>query len=100
VPESFGRAAVEPQVMGKPVIASDHGGTAETIVPGETGWLVAPGDSEAWARALAEAMDAGPARLRAIGERAANRSRRLYPVEAMCEATLAAYQRVLEARAR
>jgi glycosyltransferase involved in cell wall biosynthesis len=100
VPESFGRAAVEPQVMGKPAIASDHGGTTETIVPGETGWLVPPGDAAAWAEAMAEAIDAGPARLKAMGERAATRSRRLYPVEAMCEATLAAYTRVLEARAR
>ena len=32
VPESFGRTAVEPQAMGRPVIASNHGGTTETVV--------------------------------------------------------------------
>lgn len=100
VPESFGRAAVEPQVMGKPVIGSDHGGTSETIVHGETGWLAPPGDVQAWARALASAIDAGPLKLREMGQRAAGRTRQLYPVEAMCQATLSAYERVLEARAQ
>ena len=98
-PESFGRAAVEPQVMGKPVLASDHGGATETVAPGETGWLVKSGDAAAWAAALARAMDAGPGRLSAMGATAANRARQLYSVDAMCQATLAAYGRVLEARA-
>lgn len=100
VPESFGRAAVEPQVMGRPVIGSDHGGTSETIVHGETGWLAPPGDVDAWASALSQAIDAGPDALKAMGERAAGRTRQLYPVEAMCQATLSAYERVLEARAQ
>ena len=38
-PEGFGRVAVEAQAMGKPVIATDHGGSRETVLPGETGWL-------------------------------------------------------------
>lgn len=97
-PESFGRTAVEPQVMGKPVLASDHGGTTETVVSGETGWLVAVDDAGAWANAMARAIEMGPARLAAMGQAAANRARRLYSVDAMCEATLAAYARVLAAR--
>lgn len=97
-PESFGRTAVEPQVMGKPVLASDHGGTTETVVSGETGWLVKVDDPEAWALALTKAIDLGPPRLAAMGQAAANRARRLYSVEAMCEATLAAYGHVLAAR--
>jgi glycosyltransferase involved in cell wall biosynthesis len=98
VPESFGRAAVEPQAMGKPVIASAHGGTTETILDGKTGWLVPPGDPEAWAKAIAAAIDLGPAKLAAMGQLAASRVRQLYSNEAMCAATLAAYERVLEAR--
>lgn len=98
-PESFGRTAVEPQVMGKPVLASDHGGTTETVLPGETGWLVKVDDAEAWAVAMAKAIDIGGPRLAAMGQAAANRARRLYSVDTMCEATLAAYSRVLEARA-
>lgn len=99
VPESFGRTAVEPQVMGRPVVASKLGGMTETVISGETGWLAAPGDVEAWTHTLGRAMEAGPARLQAMGQAAANRARRLYSVDAMCAATLQAYERVLEARA-
>ena len=98
-PESFGRAAVEPQVMERPVIVSAHGGAVETVVEGETGWKVAPGDVEAWARAMTTAIEAGGERRRAMGQIAAARARRLYSVNAMCEATLEVYARVLEARA-
>ncbi|MDP3854884.1 glycosyltransferase family 4 protein [Phenylobacterium sp.] len=98
-PESFGRTAVEPQVMGKPVLASDHGGTTETVLSGETGWLVKADDPEAWAAAMAKVCDLGPGALAAMGQTAANRARRLYSVDAMCQATLEAYGRVLEARA-
>lgn len=98
-PEAFGRTAVEPQVMGRPVMASDHGATRETVVPGETGWLVAPGDAEAWADALLEACEAGAAGRQAMGQAARARARRLYSVDAMCEATLDVYARILRARA-
>lgn len=99
VPESFGRAAVEPQAMGRPVIAGAHGGTLETVVDGETGWLAAPGDVEAWAAAIATAIDLGPTGRARIGAAAMVRARTLYRTDAMCEATLKAYERVLEARA-
>ena len=46
-PEAFGRVAAEAHAMGRPVIASDHGGARETVIAGETGWLVPPGDSDA-----------------------------------------------------
>lgn len=98
-PESFGRTAVEPQVMERPVIVSDHGGARETVVEGETGWRAPPGDLEAWVRAMTTAITVGGARRRAMGEAAASRARRLYSVNAMCEATLEVYARVLEARA-
>lgn len=97
-PEAFGRTAVEPQVMGRPVLASDHGAPRETVVPGETGWLVAPGDAEAWADALLLACEAGAAGRQTMGLAARTRARRLYSVDAMCEATLKVYARVLGAR--
>jgi glycosyltransferase involved in cell wall biosynthesis len=98
IPESFGRTAVEPQAMGKPVLASDLGGMTETIVPGETGWLIPPGDAEAWAQCLGHALDLSPSKRAAMGQAAANRATRLYSVDAMCAAYLSAYARVLEAR--
>ena len=98
VPESFGRAAVEPQVMGRPVIASDDAATTETVLPGETGWLAPPGDVEAWSRAMAEAQDLGRPALAAMGAEARARAARLYSNDAMCAATLAVYEQVLKAR--
>ncbi|MCY1647056.1 glycosyltransferase family 4 protein [Caulobacter sp. SL161] len=94
-PEAFGRTAVEPQVMGRPVMAADHGATRETVVPGETGWLVAPGDAEAWAAALLEAVEIGASGRQSMGRAARLRARRLYSVDAMCEATLKVYAQVL-----
>jgi glycosyltransferase involved in cell wall biosynthesis len=95
-PEAFGRTAVEPQAMGRPVIAADHGAPRETVLAGETGWLPPPGDAPALADAMAEAIAAGGARRAAMGAAGLARARRLYSVEAMCEATLQVYARVLE----
>lgn len=95
-PEAFGRTAVEPQLMGRPVLAAAHGAPCETVVDGTTGWLVPPGDPEAWATAMAGALDVGPRRRAAMGEAGRARARALYSVEAMVEATFAAYRRVLE----
>jgi glycosyltransferase involved in cell wall biosynthesis len=97
-PEAFGRTAVEPQAMGVPVIAADHGATRETVVPGETGWLVRPGDATAWADALQAAIALGPEGRARMGAAAAERTRRLYSVEAMCAATLEVYAQVLGRR--
>ena len=98
VPESFGRAAVEPQAMGRPVIASNHGGVTETVLEGQTGWLAPVEDPDAWARALARAIDLRPNKRQEMGELGRSRARQLYSADAMCALTLAAYERVLEAR--
>jgi glycosyltransferase involved in cell wall biosynthesis len=97
VPESFGRTAVEPQAMGRPVIASNHGGTTETVVDGISGWLVPPDKPDAWAGAMTRAIDLGPGKRGEMGQAGMNRTRQLYRVDAMCAATLAAYEAVLEA---
>jgi len=99
VPESFGRAAVEPQAMGRPVIASNHGGVTETVLDGVTGWLAPVDDPAAWATALARAIDLGPTKRLEMGEVGRKRARQLYSADAMCAQTLAAYEKVLEARA-
>src|SRR6185312_13797175 len=59
------------------------------------GWLVKPGDAEAWAGVLQAAIALGPQARARMGAAAAERARRLYSVEAMCAATLAVYARVL-----
>ena len=84
--------------MRRPVLAAAHGGPAETIVDGQTGWLVAPGDPDAWTAALAKALSSTPEERAAMGERARRRVKRLYSLPAMCEATFEVYRRMLEGR--
>jgi glycosyltransferase involved in cell wall biosynthesis len=55
-PEAFGRVAAEAQAMGKPVVATAHGGALETIEDGVTGRLVPPGDAASLAQACAEVL--------------------------------------------
>ncbi len=99
-PEAFGRTAVEPQAMGRPVLAADHGAVRETVIDGETGWRVEPRDVEAWAAALKTLIDVGPDRLKAMGEAGRARVRALYSVDVMTERTLEVYQRVLAEQRR
>lgn len=59
-PEGFGRIPIEAQAMGRPVIATKHGGAMETILEGQTGWLVPPGDAGALANAIDAALSLDP----------------------------------------
>ncbi len=51
-PEPFGLVALEAMLSGRPVIASKIGGLSDTVIDGETGFLVTPGDPIALANAL------------------------------------------------
>ena len=97
-PEAFGRTGVEPQLMGRPVVAADHGATRETVVPGQTGWLAKPGDVDDWTRVLGEAIGAGAEKRTVMGRAAMARARALYSVDAMCDATLKVYADVMACR--
>ena len=57
-PETFGRASVEAQAAGVPVLASRIGGLPETLNPGVTGVLLPPGDVGAWRDAILQMCDA------------------------------------------
>ena len=94
-PEGFGRVAAEAQAMGKPVIATDHGGSREIVLGGETGWLVAPGDPAALAGALDEALALDTATREAVAYAARARVLRHFTTEAMCGQTLAVYEDLL-----
>jgi glycosyltransferase involved in cell wall biosynthesis len=64
VREQFGLVLVEGMACARPAIAVDCFGPTEIVAPGRTGWLVAPDDEAALARALAEATDAADERAR------------------------------------
>ena len=94
-PEGFGRVIVEAQAMGRPVIATGHGGAIETVIDKETGWLVPPGDSEALAKAIARALDLSPEERRAMAARAIEHIRKDFTSDTMAARTIAVYEELL-----
>lgn len=94
-PEGFGRVAVEGQAMGRMVIASDHGGSKETVLHGQTGWLVPPGDAKALAAAMKTALELPPQQRAALAAEAMSHVARHFTREAMTAATLAVYAELL-----
>ncbi len=98
-PEGFGRTIVEAQAMGRPVIASRLGAPPEMVDPGRTGWLVAPGDADALAGALAVALDLAPEARAALADAAMADVRRTYTRDVMTARTLDVYAELLEGRA-
>lgn len=88
--EAFGRIVVEAAAMGKPVIASAQGGSLETVLDGETGWLVPPNDATSLAAALREALTDTHQRRR-LGEGGRQWARKKFTTKTMCEQTLALY---------
>lgn len=97
-PEAFGRTAVEPQAMARPVLAAAHGAATETVIEGQTGWLVKPGDPAAWAAALGQALSAGPELWAEMGQAGRLRAAALYSLDRMAASTLAVYARLLAGR--
>ena len=94
-PEGFGRIIVEAQAMGRPVIATDHGGARETIVPGITGWLVPPGDPAALAAAIGEALSMTIEDRRQLAQRSIAHIAVRYTRQAMCARTIEVYEELL-----
>lgn len=93
-PEAFGRVAVEAQAMGRPVIASNHGGARETVEHGRTGWLYEPGNAGALAEAMHAALSLEGWERAHMGMAGRARVASRFTVEAMQRATLAIYEQV------
>lgn len=94
-PESFGRTSVEAQAMGKLVIAGDHGGVRETILPNETGYLVPPGDPDSLAGAIDYALQRDEDTKRAMGEYAKHHVKKHFSADIMKRKTLDVYRELL-----
>jgi glycosyltransferase involved in cell wall biosynthesis len=95
-PEAFGRVAAEAGVMGVAVIATDHGGARETILPGVSGLLTLPGEENALADAIETMIARGAEGRRAMGAKARAHILSHYTREAMCAATLALYRELID----
>jgi glycosyltransferase involved in cell wall biosynthesis len=98
-PEAFGRAVIEAGAMARPVIATAHGGSLETVLPGRTGWLVPPGETGALAAAIREAL-ADPGRARAMGEAGRAHILAQFALEAMLSREVEVYRGLIEGRHR
>lgn len=64
--EGFGLVTLETTLRGVPVLASGIEGIRDVIDDGETGWLMPPGDVDAWAEEVEARLSDRPA-LRAVG---------------------------------
>lgn len=91
-PEAFGRVPPEAAAMGKPVIATDHGGARETVLPGVSGLLTPPGDAAALAAAIANLLERPKSELSRMGEAGQAHVRANFSVERMQQETLALYE--------
>ncbi len=94
-PEAFGRIAVEAGAMERPVIASAHGGAMETVIDGESGILVPPGDATALAQAIARIGGMTADKRAIMGENGRAQASSMYSAAAMCDATLRVYSDLL-----
>jgi glycosyltransferase involved in cell wall biosynthesis len=94
-PEGFGRVVIEAQAMARPVVATNHGGAAETVTHEATGWLVPPDDAPALAAALDAALDMPAEARTALGARARAAVQAQYTVAAMQRATFEVYRALL-----
>lgn len=94
-PEAFGRVIVEAQAMGKPVIITGIGACKETVLAGETAWVIPPNDSDALASALAEALSLTEEQLAYVGDRAIDFVAERYTKQRMCAQTLNVYAELL-----
>ncbi|MDX1974960.1 MAG: glycosyltransferase family 4 protein [Rickettsiales bacterium] len=90
-PEAFGRVALEAQAMGRPVIATNHGGSLETVADQITGWLVPPGDVKALSERIEYILNAPDELLEEIGQNAVQNAQR-FSLESMCQETLKVYK--------
>ncbi len=90
-PEAFGRVAVEAQAMERPVIASALGGSLETVLDNETGWLYDGGSAEALAEKLAFALQLPREARLNMGRKGRKRVLDHFSKEMMCARTLEAY---------
>ena len=66
-PEAFGRVAVEAQSMEKPIIASNIGGSNETIIDDKTGFLFETGNSKALSQKILKVLSLDETSLKTIG---------------------------------
>ncbi len=80
LPDPLPTVILEAMALGKPVVAFRGGGVDEMVIPGETGLLVEPGDTQGLARAM-ERLLSRPEEAAEMGRMGALRFRELFSVD-------------------
>ena len=94
-PEAFGRVAVEAQSMEKPIIASNIGGSNETIVDEKTGFLFESNNAKSLSQKISKTLSLDEELLRSIGIEGRKNIIQKFNVEKMCFSTYSEYKRIL-----
>ena len=97
VTEGLGTSVLDAMAAGLPVVGTRAGGIPESVVDGQTGLLVPPGDAPALARAIADLLR-NAAKRRAFGAAGRQRARAAFSAERMVDETAAVYAAVAGAR--
>ncbi len=94
-PEAFGRVSVEAQSMQKLIIASNIGGSNETIIDEKTGFLFQSGDPKSLAQKIIRTLTMDETSLKTIGAEARKNVIKKFNVEKMCFSTYSEYKRLI-----
>ena len=94
-PEAFGRVAVEAQSMKKLIIASNIGGSKETIIDGKTGFLFESGDAKSLCDKILGALSLDDETLKTMGIEGRKNIVNKFNVEKMCFSTYSEYKKLI-----
>tara|TARA_B110000259_G_scaffold99972_1_gene115334 strand:+ start:19 stop:1173 length:1155 start_codon:yes stop_codon:yes gene_type:complete len=94
-PEAFGRVAIEAQSMEKPIIASNIGGSNETITNNVSGFLFESGNPRSLSKTIIEVLNLEESRLKLIGIEGRKNIIKKFNVEKMCFSTYSEYKKLL-----
>ncbi len=94
-PESFGRVAVEAQSMEKLIIASDIGGSRETVIDEKTGYLFKSGDPKSLSEKILKVLNLDDTTLKIIGIEGRKNIVKKFNVEKMCFSTYSEYKKLI-----
>ena len=94
-PEAFGRVSVEAQSMGKPIIASNIGGSNETIINEKTGFLFESNNAKSLSKQILRVLNMDETSLKMMGIEARKNVTQRFNVEKMCFSTYSEYKRLL-----
>ena len=94
-PEAFGRVAVEAQSMEKPIIASNIGGSNETIIDEKTGFLFETGNAKSLSQKILKLLYLDETSLKLIGTEGRKNIIKKFNVEKMCFSTYSEYKKII-----